>query len=341
MTRGRRRLLLTGGAGFIGSHVLRQGLASDAFERIVVLDLLTYAGSTDNIADCLGRSEVEFIKGDIADQALVGRILADHQITDVVHAAAETHVDRSIYGPMSFVQTNVVGTALLLESVRHYLAHKRVSERPFRFLLVSTDEVYGSIETGAFSENDPYRPSSPYSASKAGADHLARAWHVTYGLPVIITHCSNNFGPYQYPEKLIPRMIGCLMTHQPMPLYGGGEQVRDWIYVEDHAAFLLFALEKAQDGAVLNIGGEYECSNRQLLENVVKVYCELTGGNPLELGQLIQDSPDRPGHDKRYALDNTRARAMGWKRRTPFDKALRRTVQWYLDNPAWLEGRCS
>lgn len=337
------RVLVTGGAGFIGGHVVRRLLCEKRdVTRVVILDLLSYAGSMENISDCLSDARCEFVKGDIADQALVTRLLRTYQINAVIHLAAETHVDRSIYGPMAFAQTNTMGTVMLLEAVRqHWEGLSALEQTSFRFLHVSTDEVYGSIEQGKFLDTDPYRPNSPYSASKAAADHFVRAWHQTYGLPTLTSHCSNNFGPYQHPEKLIPRAIRAVLTGGTIPLYGGGTQVRDWLYVSDHADFLWFYLNHGDVGTVVNIGGECEWQNRALLQKVVTIVASRLGLSQDDALKCIVESADRPGHDRRYAIDNQKVRAMGWHRWTNFERALTETIDWYLTHKDWLTRRQS
>ncbi len=313
-------LLVTGGAGFIGSNFVRRRRAARPADRIVVLDALTYAGHVGSLADV---PDVTFVKGDICDGSTVEKTLAEHGIDAIAHFAAESHVDRSILGPMAFVQTNVVGTATLLEKAR--------AAKIGRFLHVSTDEVYGDLGPNdpAFSETTPIGPRSPYSASKAGSDHLVAAYFETYHFPTLITRCSNNYGPYQFPEKLIPLMILNAMADKPLPVYGQGTNVRDWIHVEDHCDAIACVLDKGKDGEVYNIGGR---SERQNLEIVRAILSEL--GKP---ESLIKYVTDRPGHDQRYAIDDRKIeRELGWVRTRNLDEGLSATVRWYRDNPRWV-----
>ena len=334
------KILVTGGAGFIGSALIRQLLA-ETDDEVVNLDKLTYAGNLDSLPGAAGNPRYCFEQVDICDTAEVRRVFAQHRPDGVMHLAAESHVDRSITGPAEFIETNVVGTAVMLEAARaHWQALEGAAKARFRFLHVSTDEVYGSLgEDGLFTENTPYDPSSPYSASKASSDHLVRAWHRTYGLPVVVTNCSNNYGPYQFPEKLIPLMVLHAQAGKPLPVYGQGSNVRDWLFVDDHARGLRLALSEGVAGETYNIGGFNERSNLQ----VVKTLCAL-------LDEMLPDSPhrpheslityvdDRPGHDLRYAIDSTRITdQLGWRPRENFDTGLRQTVRWYLDNPVWVE----
>jgi dTDP-glucose 4,6-dehydratase len=313
-------LLVTGGAGFIGSNFVRARRARRAGEKLVVLDALTYAG---NLASLDGVSGFDLVRGDICDGPLVERVLAEHGVEAIVHFAAESHVDRSILGPAAFVQTNVVGTATLLEKAR--AAGVR------RFVHVSTDEVYGDLgpQDPAFSEETPVRPRSPYSASKAGSDHLARAYFETYGFPTLITRCSNNYGPYQFPEKLIPLMILNAMEDQPLPVYGDGMNVRDWIHVDDHCAAVERVLESGRDGEVYNIGGRAERPNLEIVKTILQLL-----GKP---ESLIKFVTDRPGHDRRYAIDDRKIeRELGWTRARSLDEGLRATVEWYRANAEWV-----
>jgi dTDP-glucose 4,6-dehydratase len=338
--------IVTGGAGFIGCNFVRLALAqTDA--RIVVMDKLTYAGNLQNLKEVSEDPRFAFVEADIADRAAVERIYREYAPAAVLNFAAESHVDRSIDGPTAFVQTNVVGTFELLEAARHFAAGLSPEQRErFRFLHVSTDEVYGSLgETGAFTESSPYEPNSPYSATKAGADHLARAYFATYGLPVLITNCSNNFGPYQFPEKLLPLMILNAMEGQPLPIYGDGGNVRDWLYVEDHCAGILLALQHGVPGAKYNFGGGGERTNLQ----IVDALCE-----EIERAWPVRDNPavaragaasyaelktfveDRPGHDRRYAIDATRAREeLDWTPTHDLQQGLAATVRWYLEHREW------
>ena len=313
-------LLVTGGAGFIGANFVRRRRASHAREKLVVLDALTYAG---NLASLDGVDGFTFVRGDICDGDAVERVLADHAIEAIVHFAAESHVDRSILGPMAFVQTNVVGTATLLGKAR--------SAKVQRFVHVSTDEVYGDLgpDDPAFHEKTSIAPRSPYSASKAGSDHLAAAYFETYHFPTLITRCSNNYGPYQFPEKLIPLMILNAMEDKPLPVYGNGTNVRDWIHVEDHCDAVACVLDKGREGEVYNIGGRAERPNLEIVRAILK-----------ELGKpesLIKYVTDRPGHDQRYAIDDRKIeRELGWVRARKLDEGLAATVRWYRENPTWV-----
>jgi len=341
-------LLVTGGAGFIGANFVRFVLAeSDA--RVVVLDKLTYAGNLQSLADVAEDPRFHFVEGDICDREGVERVFREHAPTAVVNFAAESHVDRSIDGPEAFVQTNVVGTLQLLEVSRAHLQSLPGAERErFRFVQISTDEVYGSLgPEGLFSETTPYEPNSPYSASKAGADHLVRAYHETFGLPALITNCSNNYGPYQFPEKLIPLMILNGLAGKDLPIYGDGGQVRDWLYVEDHCRGIWLALQRGRVGEKYNIGGRNERTNLQIVDRI----CELlqqhrpAAGNPALAARGIESYEalkthvaDRPGHDRRYAIDADRIRAeLGWEPRHDLESGLAVTVAWYLDHTAWWQ----
>ena len=336
-------LLVTGGAGFIGCNFVRLALASTE-SRVIVLDKLTYAGSLENLADLLGNPRLEFIAGDIADRAAVRRLFAERQPTAVVNFAAESHVDRSIDDASAFVQTNLVGTFELLEAARHHAARRA----GFRFLHVSTDEVYGSLgPSGAFVETTPYAPNSPYAASKAGADHLVRAYRETYGLPALITNCSNNYGPYQYPEKLIPLMLLNAIEGRRLPIYGDGGNVRDWLHVEDHCRGLLAALERGRPGEKYNLGGRSERTNLEIVDMLCAVLERelpaaanpaLAGRGIGAYGDLKDFVADRPGHDRRYAIDDSKARReLGWEPRYDFESGIAAAVRWYLDNRAWCE----
>jgi dTDP-glucose 4,6-dehydratase len=338
--------IVTGGAGFIGCNFVRLVLTGRDV-RVVVLDKLTYAGHLASLADVAVHPRFVFQQGDIADRALVERLVAEHRPRAIVNFAAESHVDRSIDGPGAFVQTNVVGTFELLDASRAYWATlDEDGRRAFRFLHVSTDEVYGTLgPTGAFHEETPYAPNSPYAASKAAADHLVRAWFHTYGLPVIITNCSNNYGPYQFPEKLIPLMLLNAVEGRPLPIYGDGQNVRDWLFVEDHCRGILLALEQGTLGEKYNIGGGNERTNLEILD----LLCDRleahvpAAGNPVlrargltSYRELKTFVADRPGHDRRYAIDATRIRReLGWKPAHDFASGLDRTVAWYLANRAW------
>jgi dTDP-glucose 4,6-dehydratase len=339
-------LLLTGGAGFIGSNLVHLLLAeTDA--RIVNLDKLTYAGNPDNLTPVAGNPRHIFVEGDIADRALVTRLLRDYEIDAVVNLAAESHVDRSIDGPAAFVETNIVGTFNLLDCTRgHWQDLSDTARRRFRFLHVSTDEVYGSLgPAGRFSERSPHAPNSPYAASKAAADHLVRAWHHTYGLPVLTTNCSNNYGPYQFPEKLIPLMIAKATAGEALPIYGDGANVRDWLYVEDHCRAIARVLEAGQPGEVYTIGGDSERTNLAVVDTLCALLDEALPVSPHRPhAGLKQFVTDRPGHDRRYAIDATKLKTeLGWAPQETFETGLKRTVQWYLDHRDWcrriLDGR--
>ncbi len=333
-------LLVTGGAGFIGSNFVLSTLAAGG-GPIVNLDKLTYAGNLRNLASLEGEARHRFVRGDIADRPLVARLLAEHRPRAIVHFAAESHVDRSIRGPAEFVQTNVLGTCALLEEARaHWGALPGAERDAFRFLHVSTDEVYGSLGPAdpRLPERTPYAPNSPYAATKAGADHLVRAYRHTYALPVITTNCSNNYGPYQFPEKLIPLMIAHALAEQPLPVYGEGLNVRDWLYVLDHCAAIRAVLERGRVGETYNIGGNAERSNLE----VVKALCALLDeARPRARGrheELIRFVADRPGHDLRYAMDASKlARELGWRPAERFETGLAKTVRWYLEHGAWVE----
>jgi dTDP-glucose 4,6-dehydratase len=328
-------LLVTGAAGFIGSNLVRALRSRYPSEHIVSLDLLTYAGSLENLQGVLDDSLHSFVHGDITDAVLVDELFAHHDFRGVFHLAAESHVDRSIDGPMAFVKTNVEGTATLLDAASR--AWGTSSGR--RFVHVSTDEVFGSLgPDGAFDERTPYAPRSPYSATKAASDHLARAWHETYGLRVIVTNCTNNYGPYQFPEKLLPVVITRGAAGEPVPVYGRGENVRDWIHVSDHCAGLIAAFERGEDGETYCFGGEAELSNLALVEQVLDAV-DARLGRPEGTGRaLIRFVADRPGHDFRYAMDIGKARReLGWAPAVSVEEGLARTVEWYLDNVEWAE----
>ena len=330
------KLLVTGGAGFIGSAVVRLAIARG--HAVVNLDALTYAACLDNVAGVADAPGYTFVQGDIRDSALLDTVFRDHAPDAVMHLAAESHVDRSIDGPGAFIDTNVMGTYTLLEAARGYW-EGRGKPDTFRFHHISTDEVFGSLgDTGMFTETTPYDPRSPYSASKAASDHLVRAWHHTYGLPVVLTNCSNNYGPYHFPEKLIPVIILNALAGKPLPIYGDGSNVRDWLYVEDHADALLCVLDKGALGQSYNIGGENERSNLELVQTLCAI---LDAKRPLNDGSyadLITFVTDRPGHDARYAIDPTRIRdELGWQPSVTVEEGLARTVDWYLDNTAWWQ----
>jgi dTDP-glucose 4,6-dehydratase len=334
-------ILVTGGAGFIGGALVRQIIAEDPHARVINLDNLTYAGNLDSLEPVLHNMRHRLIRGDIADGALVADVLQATRPTAVVHLAAESHVDRSIDGPAAFVQTNVVGTFTLLEASRRYWAELGPEERTrFRFLHVSTDEVFGSLgATGAFTETTPYDPRSPYSASKAASDHLVRAYQHTYGLPTLVTNCSNNYGPYQFPEKLIPLMILNACKRRPLPVYGDGLNVRDWLFVEDHCRALRTVLRCGRVGETYNIGGSCERTNLDIVNAICKLIDEASPTLPHGPSQqLISRVPDRPGHDRRYAIDASKIRKeLGWRPTCDFESGLALTVRWYLDNLAWVE----
>jgi dTDP-glucose 4,6-dehydratase len=327
------KLLVTGGAGFIGSAVVRLAVARG--HSVVNLDALTYAACLDNLAPVADAPNYSFVQADIRDRAAMDKVLADYQPDAIMHLAAESHVDRSIDGPGTFIDTNITGTYTLLEAARAYWI---AAGRPetFRFHHISTDEVYGSLgATGQFTEETPYDPRSPYSASKAASDHLVRAWHETYGLPVVLTNCSNNYGPYHFPEKLIPVIILNALAGKPLPIYGDGSNVRDWLYVEDHADALLLVVRKGEIGRSYNIGGENERSNLELVTTLCAILDELRPG-PAPYADQITFVTDRPGHDARYAIDPTRIREeLGWRPSVTVEEGLRLTVQWYLDNETW------
>ena len=333
-------LLITGGAGFIGANFVLDWLsASD--DPIINLDKLTYAGNLENLASLQGDLRYVFVQGDLGDRALVDRLLDEHRPRAVLHFAAESHVDRSIHGPEDFIQTNIVGTFRLLEAVRAYWsALPGADKTAFRFLHVSTDEVYGTLskDDPPFAETNAYEPNSPYSASKAASDHLVRAWHHTYGLPVLTTNCSNNYGPYHFPEKLIPLMIVNALAGKPLPVYGDGLQVRDWLYVKDHCSAIRRVLEVGRLGETYNVGGWNEKPNIEIVYTVCALLDELRPkGDGSSYKTQITHVPDRPGHDRRYAIDARKIeRELGWKPAETFETGIRKTVQWYLDNPEWV-----
>jgi len=332
-------ILITGGAGFIGSNFVLDWL-QQSDETVVNLDALTYAGNLQNLATLQGDARHVFVKGDICDRALLDGLLAQHQPRAVLHFAAESHVDRSIHGPGAFIKTNVEGTFTLLEAVRAYWgALQGEAKSGFRFHHVSTDEVYGSLSPTdpAFTEADTYEPNSPYSASKAASDHLVRAWHHTYGLPVLTTNCSNNYGPYHFPEKLIPLMIVNALAGKPLPIYGDGLQVRDWLYVGDHCSAIRAVLAGGRVGEVYNIGGWNEKPNRDIVHTVCGLLDELRPSADGPYTRLITFVKDRPGHDRRYAIDARKVeRELGWRPAETFESGIRKTVQWYLSNADWV-----
>jgi len=333
-------ILVTGGAGFIGSNFVLDWLAAHD-EPVLNLDALTYAGNMENFAALQGDARHMFVHGDICDRALVDRLLAEHRPRAVLHFAAESHVDRSIHGPGAFMRTNVEGTFTLLEAVRaHWSGLPSKEQDAFRFHQVSTDEVYGSLASDdpAFTENHPYQPNSPYSASKAASDHLVRAWFHTYGLPVLTTNCSNNYGPYHFPEKLIPLMIVNALAGKPLPIYGDGLNVRDWLYVKDHCSAIRTVLAHGTPGEVYNIGGWNERTNRQIVDAICALLDELRPDAAGPYARLIRYVTDRPGHDRRYAIDARKIeRELGWRPAESFETGIRKTVQWYLDNPGWVQ----
>ena len=328
------KILVTGGAGFIGSAVVR--LAVERGHAVVNLDALTYAACLDNVASVADSPLYAFEHADIRDRAALDRIFDRHQPEAVMHLAAESHVDRSIDGPGDFIETNITGTYNMLEAARSYWVGQGKPDS-FRFHHISTDEVYGSLgATGMFTEDTPYDPRSPYSASKASSDHLVRAWHETYGLPVVLTNCSNNYGPYHFPEKLIPVIILNALAGKDLPIYGDGSNIRDWLYVEDHADALLLVVEKGQVGRSYNIGGENERSNLQLVRALCTILDEMRPKAQGSYAEQITFVADRPGHDARYAIDPTRIRTeLGWRPSVTVEEGLRKTVRWYLENESW------
>jgi len=332
-------ILVTGGAGFIGANFVLDWLAASD-EPVINLDALTYAGNRETLAPLEGDARHLFVHGDICDRALVERLFAEHKPRAVVHFAAESHVDRSIHGPGAFVRTNVDGTFTLLEAARtHWSALPTGEREAFRFLHVSTDEVYGSLGPNdpAFTETKAYEPNSPYSASKAASDHLVRAWHHTYGLPVLTTNCSNNYGPYQFPEKLIPLMIVNALAGKALPIYGDGRNVRDWLYVGDHCSAIREVLARGQLGETYNVGGWNEMANIDIVHTLCALLDELRPDAAGSYARLITYVKDRPGHDRRYAIDARKIeRELGWRPAETFQTGIRKTVQWYLDNPGWI-----
>jgi len=333
-------ILVTGGAGFIGSNFVLDWLAQGD-EPVLNLDALTYAGNTENLATLAGDERHVFVRGDIGDRPLLDHLFAEHQPRAVVHFAAESHVDRSIHGPAEFIRTNVQGTFTLLEAARAHWSRSTAGEQhAFRFLHVSTDEVYGSLgrDDAAFCETDTYEPNSPYSATKAASDHLVRAWHHTYAMPVVTTHCSNNYGPFHFPEKLIPLMIVNALAGKPLPVYGDGQQVRDWLYVKDHCAAIREVLARGRIGETYNVGGWNEKPNLEIVHAVCDLLDEMKADVEGPYARLISHVPDRPGHDRRYAIDAGKIqRELGWRPAETFESGLRKTVRWYLDNGSWVE----
>ena len=334
-----KTILITGGAGFIGSAVVRQFI-NETNHRVVNVDKLTYAGNLQSLASVSSDPRFRFEKVDICDAAEVARVFREHQPDAVMHLAAESHVDRSITGPAEFIQTNIFGTYTLLEAARNYWSSLAGDKKAaFRFQHISTDEVYGSLgDAGFFTEETAYEPNSPYSASKASSDHLVRAWHHTYGLPVVTTNCSNNYGPYHFPEKLIPLMILNACNGKPLPIYGKGDNIRDWLYVDDHARALRTVLENGRLGETYNIGGWNEKTNLEVVDAICAILDELRpqGAPHSGLKTYVQD---RPGHDKRYAIDAGKIeRELGWKPQETFETGLRKTVEWYLSHDDWVQG---
>jgi dTDP-glucose 4,6-dehydratase len=329
-------LLVTGGAGFIGSNFVRSTLAATG-EPIVNLDKLTYAGNLRNLDSLRGDARHIFVQGDICDRPLLKRLLEQHRPRAIVHLAAESHVDRSISGPADFVQTNVVGTFCLLEEAKQYWKN---AGDGFRFLHVSTDEVYGALGPAEppFTESTPFAPNSPYAASKAAADHMVRAYHHTYGLPTLITNCSNNYGPYQFPEKMIPVMIRQALLGKPLPVYGDGKNVRDWLYVLDHCEAIGLVLERGRTGETYNIGGNCERANNDVVALICECLEEIEPRKGGRYADLVSYVKDRPGHDRRYAIDSSKiAHELGWRPRESFESGLQKTVRWYLDNRDWAD----
>lgn len=335
-----RRLLITGGAGFIGSNFVHHWCETYPSDRVVVLDALTYAGNRATLNDLDSHDNFRFVQGDICDRPLVDQLLAEEQINTVAHFAAESHVDRSILGPDAFIRTNVVGTFTLLEAFRHHWTGRGQLESD-RFLHVSTDEVYGSLDADdpAFSETTPYAPNSPYSASKAGSDHLARAYFHTYGMPTLITNCSNNYGPYHFPEKLIPLMCINILLGKPLPVYGDGQNIRDWLYVKDHCTALDVVIHKGQTGETYNVGGNNEVKNLDLVHMLCDVMDDLAPNLPVRPSrQLITFVKDRAGHDRRYAIDATKIKTqLGWTPSVTVDEGLRQTIEWFLSHEEWWQ----
>ena len=332
-------IFVTGGAGFIGANFILDWIATTG-EPVLNLDALTYAGNLESLAALQGDTRHVFVKGDIGDRALLDRLLAEHQPRAVLHFAAESHVDRSIHGPGAFIQTNVQGSFTLLEATRaHWSTLDAPRRAAFRFHHVSTDEVYGSLAAGdaAFTEAHAFEPNSPYSASKAASDHLVRAWHHTYGLPVLTTNCSNNYGPFHFPEKLIPLMIVNALAGKPLPVYGDGQQVRDWLYVKDHCAAIREVLARGRVGETYNVGGWNEKPNIEIVHTICSLLDEMRPDPAGSYKRLITHVPDRPGHDRRYAVDASKLeRELGWRPAETFDSGIRKTVRWYLDHADWV-----
>ena len=333
------KILVTGGSGFIGSNFIHYLINNTDYQRIINLDKLTYAGNNDNLINIQQNIRYKFIKGDICDRQCIKKIFQDYSPNKIVHFAAESHVDRSIDGPKDFINTNIVGTSILLEeSLSYYNKLKKLSKSSFKFHHISTDEVFGSLgDKGSFAEDSPYDPSSPYSASKASSDHLVRAWHRTFGLPVTISNCSNNYGPYQFPEKLIPLIIINCLSNKSLPVYGKGENIRDWLYVEDHCKAINLILQEGAIGDTYNIGGNNEISNINIVESICTILDKLKPSNSgKSYKQLISFVKDRPGHDFRYAINTTKIKKdLNWEPKETFDSGLTKTIKWYLENENW------
>ena len=333
------KILVTGGSGFIGSNFIHYLINNTDYQRIINLDKLTYAGNNENLINIQQNIRYKFIKGNICDRQCIKKIFQDYSPNKIVHFAAESHVDRSIDGPKDFINTNIVGTSILLEeSLSYYNKLKKLSKSSFKFHHISTDEVFGSLgEKGSFAEDSPYDPSSPYSASKASSDHLVRAWHRTFGLPVTISNCSNNYGPYQFPEKLIPLMIINCLSNKSLPVYGKGENIRDWLYVEDHCKAINLILQEGAIGDTYNIGGNNEISNLNIVESICTILDKLKPSNSgKSYNQMISFVKDRPGHDFRYAINTTKIKKdLNWEPKETFDSGLIKTIKWYLENENW------
>ena len=335
-----RKLLITGGAGFIGSNFAHHWYKNYPSDRVIVLDVLTYAGNRRNLTSLEEKKNFRFVQGNICDYPLIDKLLKEENIDTVAHFAAESHVDRSILGPDDFIRTNILGTFTLLESFRHYWNDQGKPEN-YRFLHVSTDEVYGSLEADdpAFTETTPYAPNSPYSASKAGSDHLARAYYHTYSVPTIVTNCSNNYGSYHFPEKLIPLICVNILLGKPLPVYGNGQDIRDWLYIDDHCSALETVINKGRPGETYNVGGNNEMKNLDLVTMLCNLMDELAPDLPVKPAkQLITFVKDRPGHDRRYAVDATKIKTeLGWVPQETIEGGLKKTIQWYLDNQNWWQ----
>ena len=333
------KILVTGGSGFIGSSFIHYLINNTDYQRIINLDKLTYAGNNENLINIQQNFRYKFIKGNICDRQCIKKIFQDYSPNKIVHFAAESHVDRSIDGPKDFINTNIVGTSILLEeSLSYYNKLKKLSKSSFKFHHISTDEVFGSLgEKGFFVEDSPYDPSSPYSASKASSDHLVRAWHRTFGLPVTISNCSNNYGPYQFPEKLIPLIIINCLSNKSLPVYGKGENIRDWLYVEDHCKAINLILQEGAIGDTYNIGGNNEISNLNIVESICTILDKLKPSNSgKSYNQMISFVKDRPGHDFRYAINTTKIKKdLNWEPKETFDSGLIKTIKWYLENENW------